>query len=120
MPATVKVTGLKELDRAWKNVDKNLQKQLRGELKTLAEPVAATSRSLGSRFGAKTAGGYVAGARTGGAVVRQRMRKTTGHHPEFGALQMATVLIPALDQHEDQIVNGVERLFDRIANREGF
>jgi hypothetical protein len=48
------------------------------------------------------------------------MRKTTGHHPEFGALQMATVLIPALDQHEDQIVNGVERLFDRIANREGF
>lgn len=120
MPATVYVQGLKELDRAFKDVGKGVHKEFRDELKRIAEPVAVDARSRAARFGAKTASGLQAGARSGVAVVRQRVKKTTGLRPDFAGLLMRESLIPALDANEDSIVREVEQLLDRVSEREGF
>lgn len=120
MPASIKVKGLKELDSAFKAMDKGLQKELRSDIKRIVEPVAVDARRLAARFGNKTAGGLQAGARAGVGVVRQRMRRTTGAHPEFAGLLVATAMQPALDRNEDVVVRGVEDLIDRVADREGF
>ncbi len=121
MPSpTIQVEGLRELNRAFGQVSKELQKELRTELKRAAEPVAAAARVKGMRFGARTAMGYVAGSRAGGAVVRQRRRKTTGLRPDFGVLQMRTVLEPALAENEDAVVREVRQLLDRVIDGAGF
>jgi hypothetical protein len=117
---TVRVKGLKELNRAFGQIEKDLQKEMRVELKRVAEPVAATARGKASRYGPKTAAGFVAGSRAGGAVVRQRVKRTTGLRPDFGSLLMREVLEPALAENEDEVVRGVERVLDRVITKAGF
>jgi hypothetical protein len=120
MAGTVRVHGLKELNRAFGKASKDLQRELRAGLKEAAEPVAAEARSNAARFGARTAAGIKPGARAGAAFVRQGNRKTTGKRPDFGRLQMQTVLLPALAAKEDAVVAEVEKLIDRIADKGGF
>lgn len=117
---TVRVEGLKELNRAFKNVSKELQKELRVGLKKAAEPVATDARRRAARFGAKTAAGIKPSARGTSAFVRQSNRKTSGRRPDFGGIQMAAAFLPALAANEDAVVREVEHLLDRIADREGF
>lgn len=117
---TVRVNGLKELNRAFKEYDKDAKKDLQAALRLIAVPVAADARRLASPFGEATVAGIAPGARVAGAVVRQRRRKTTGHHPEFGGLLMRRALEPALQENETKIVEGVERLFDTLAIKHGF
>lgn len=116
----VRVEGLRELNQAFGRYHKQLQKELREELKKVAEPVAADAREKASRFGPKTTRGIAAGTRAGAAVVRQRNRKTTGHHPEFGALQMRTALEPALEENTDEVLERVETMLDRLGYMNGF
>lgn len=119
MATGVRVKGLRELQRDIGRVDKQLRSELGKELKKLAEPVAADASRRVARFGEKTAAGIVAGRRGGGAVVRQRLRKVTGKRGDFGALQMRTALIPALEAHEEEVVHGVEDLLDRLTSEAG-
>jgi hypothetical protein len=114
------VHGLKEYDRACRDIAKDLSKELRAELKKLAEPVAQDARSRLQRFRGSVASGVVPGSRAGTAVVRQRNRKVTGLRPDFGVLQMQVGLIPALDANEAHIIDGVEHLIDHIGDRHGF
>ena len=111
---TVRVKGLSQLNRDFRKLGPELQKELRAELKAVAEPVATEARSLAARFGPKTVRGIAAGSRAGAAVVRQRNRKTTGKRPDFGVLQMRDVLIPAIDAKEEETVRGMERMLDRL------
>jgi len=117
--ATVRVSGLREVNRAFKRIDASVVAEVKDELKKLAEPVAADSRE---RIG------HYAGASTStikpyptmkGVVVRQAQKKKTGKRGDFGALQMGH-LMSSLDDHEDQIVEGVEDLLDWLGRKEGF
>lgn len=114
---TLAVRGLAPLIRDFDKLSRDgLSRPLRSELKRLAEPVAATARQLAieRHFGSKSVAGIQAGVRYATSVVRQRNRKTTGFHPEFGDRQMRKSLLPALRMHEDEIVAGVEKLLDRM------
>lgn len=55
MAGEVKVEGLKELRKALKDVDPELQKQLRVELKKVAEIVATDARSKAAGFSRRAA-----------------------------------------------------------------
>lgn len=111
---------MRELNSALGKYEKSLQKELRAELKRVAEPVAQDARSKAARFGARTAAGIAAGTRSGAAVVRQRNRKTTGQRPDFGVLQMRTVLEPALAENETRVLEDVENMLDRLSYMTGF
>lgn len=117
MQQTVRVEGLRELIRAADNAGKETKKLVRGELRKAAEPVRDEARRLFAPVDAKSASRYGISVRRSGIVsVEQRLRKTTGLHPEFGALQMRTALEPALDSKADEVGERMEAAVDRIGD----
>jgi len=118
---TVVVRGLSELVRDFGRISKTAQKELRAELRRAAEPVAeeARNRARGLGLPGSTVGGIAAGTRYGMPVVRQRRRKVTGKHPEYGVLQMRRVLIPAVVAKQDEVVRRVEEMLDRLVEPGG-
>lgn len=63
-----------------------------------------------------TASGFRTVVRSRGVAVEQSIRRTTGRHPEFGALQMRRALLPALDEEQGAVERAFERAIDRVAD----
>jgi hypothetical protein len=113
---TVRVRGLRELDRALKNADADLSKGLRDELKEAGELVRDEARQRFLPIQPRSAESFTVRVRGGGQVfVEQRRRRTTGLRPDFGVLQMQTALLPALEAREGDVIRKVDDLLDRIA-----
>jgi hypothetical protein len=115
----VRVKGLREVQRAFRQVDKSLGQEFRDELKKAGEPVARSAaakltRWTGASTNVKT---HVLGK---GVYVRQQKRKVTGLRGDFGALQMRSAFIPALMENEQGIYRDVEQALDRFARKAGF
>jgi hypothetical protein len=116
---TVRVKGLREVQRALRKVDKSLGNDFREELKKAGEPVAASAAAKLARWqGAST--NVKVHALGKGVFVRQQKRKVTGLRGDFGALQMRSAFIPALMENEAGIEREVEEALDRFINRAGF
>ena len=118
-PATVRVEGLREVNRAFRRMDAQLAQELKDELKKSAEPVAAEARDRIGRFAGASTSTIQPIALMGGVFVRQKQRKRGGKHPDFGALQMRYLLGIAAD-HEDEIRANVEDMLDWLGRKEGF
>lgn len=103
---------MKELQRALRQVDKSLERDLKDELKKAGEPVARSAASKLARWrGASTdVRVHPLGK---GVFVRQQARKVTGLRGDFGALQMRDAFIPALDENQHRIVADIEDALDR-------
>ena len=111
----IRVKGLTELLTSLKMADAGLAKEIRGELRLLGTEVAVLAREKFTPFNAHSAQGFRPVVRTrGGVFVEQTLRKTTGAHPEWGALQMTAALLPALGETRPQIVLGFERMIDDL------
>ena len=123
MAETIRVKGLRELNAAFRNLEKKTDIErgmLRNELKKVAEPVAESAKQKIGRYqGAKlnTIRPRVA-ARS--VFVTQGARKVTGKRGDFGSLQMTRGLMPALDENADKIVRGLEHVLDQLGSSEGF
>lgn len=117
---TVRVHGLRELNRSLKDMEKDVAKEVRRGLKEAAVPVKVDAARLFAPVSAKSAAGYRVANRQRGVAVEQRLGRTTGQHPEFGVQQMVQALLPALAMNEERVIEGVERVLDRLADREGF
>lgn len=113
MAYTVRVTGLRETRKAFEKGSDRL-KELDKELADIAAPVAQDIQTKLARFGAPTVQGVKVKRRGFEVKVQQTRRKTTGHHPEFGALQMKDAFIPTLMDHETRVVNDVEKWLDNV------
>lgn len=117
---TVRVKGLRELRRDFRKISKSLDKEVRDGLKQAAEPVREEAANLFERYDARSAAGYRVSVRQKVVTVQQARRRTTGQRPDFGALQMRRALLPALARREDEVVEGVDRVLDRLAGHNGF
>jgi hypothetical protein len=126
MPATtgVKVRGLRELNRAIKQVEKDLRKELRDGLKDVAEPVRSTDEALASekiRNIGPTWERMRVGVTTKMVYVAPKARRHGGSpRPNLAGLLMDKAMQPALDQHEGDVVNRIERMLDRVGDKNGF
>jgi hypothetical protein len=117
--ATVRITGLKELQRALRQVDKSLGADFKNELKKAGEPVARSAAAKLARYqGAST--NVRVHALGKGVFVRQQARKVTGLRGDFGAVQMRNAFEPALDENQHRIVSDVEDALGRWINSAGF
>lgn len=117
MAQALRVRGYREFQRAVARADRQTRKAVREELREVGEVVRADAQDLFSDIDATTAAGYRVVVRQRGVSVEQRLRRTTGLHPEYGALQMRRALIPAAEENEDTIEERMERALDRIADR---
>lgn len=116
-----RVDGLKELVNAYGGYRSDLAKEIRRELVQVGKPMEADARSRLSAYNSRSAGGIRIQARaTGTMVLQQRYGRVTGKRPDWGALQMRKVLIPARAAHTAEIFDGFENMLDRLAVRHGF
>jgi hypothetical protein len=117
---TIRVKGLRELDRAFRQLEGGIPKTTRNELAEVARPIADTAREKISQYrGAKL--NTIRPRATGRSVfVTQAARKVTGKRADFGSLQMSHGMLPALDEYGDEIIRGLETELDRLASRLGF
>lgn len=117
---TVRIRGLRETQRAFAKMALGIRAELRLHLRKIAEPVAATAKDKLARYDGISLG--TIGPRTSvlGAFVTQRARKVTGRRPDFGALQMQEGLIPALQEHAEDIEREALDALDAITREAGF
>ena len=119
MATAVRIKGLREVQRALRQVDRQLAKDFKNELKQAGEPVARSAASKLSQWrGASTNVGIHVMARS--VVARQERRKVTGQRGDFGALQMRRAFIPALMENQDRIERELEQALDRFIRKAGF
>lgn len=120
MAGKVHVKGLRETQRAFRQMADDSRKELREGLKKAVDPVRTDAASLFAPINARTAAGFRVAVRARGVSVEQRLKRTTGQHPEYGARQMTEALLPALDRREDRIIDDIEDVLDGLARRNGF
>jgi hypothetical protein len=125
MPYTgVRVKGLRELDRAFAKLDKNLKKDLRNELKLAGEPVRAKAESLAfseiSHIG-PVWGRMKIGVTTKHVYVAPRARRAGGSsRPNLGRLLMAEAMEPALEKERGEVLKRVDEMLGRLGGDAGF
>lgn len=111
----VRVRGLRSLLRATDAAGKDTKRLVRDELRKAAEPVRAEAAARFAPYDARSATRYgISVRRVGTVAVEQRLRRTTGQHPEFGALQMRKALVPALESNEDKVVDALDEALERL------
>lgn len=127
MPAldarTLRVEGLRELQRAFSVADKTLAKELRSRLRDVAEPVRAKAerlavqeiRNIGipwsrMRVGVTRSLVYVAPVERG---VKTRGR-TSRHRPNLADLLMGRAMSPALDANQGRVLHELEEVLDDV------
>ena len=117
MQTHIEVRGVKELQQAFRNIDKKLKRELQKELRKIAEPAAGKARAIAASkgFSTRTVSGIRPGSRVGMAVVRQIRRKTTGKRPDIGPLLMERVMEPAAVEMMPEAVLRLEMMLDRVA-----
>lgn len=118
--ATLRVENLREFLRAVNKIDRGEKKAIKDTLAEAAQPVAATARQRLSRYAGASLTTIGPRVVTAGVFVTQRARKVTGKRGDFGALQMREGLIPALAEHEDDVVEALEDALDDLGRSAGF
>jgi hypothetical protein len=136
--AEVQVDGLRKLQRALKQIDPELQAELKSGLKATAERVAGDARSrvpqksgraaASLRAGADTKGAYVAGGKAsvpyygwldfGTRTAKSGQARTVGPWKGTGAgPARGRFIYPAIDANRDDIERDAARLMDDVAER---
>jgi len=121
---TVRILGLRELDRAFGQVSRETRLGMRAELRAIAEPVRSEAQELAPqkisnigdqwarmRVGVTARGAYVAPQSRGRGKIRR---------PNLAGLLMDQAMLPALRDHEAEIVAGLGLWLDAVGRGAGF
>jgi hypothetical protein len=110
-----KITGYRDVMRALKTADKDSKTAVRTALRESGESVKREAAGTMASVDARTAAGYKVGVTQRGVRVYQSVRKVTGLHPEYGVYQMRHALIPALNDNQANVEQGLEHALDVVA-----
>lgn len=125
--ATLRLDGLREINQSFNRFGPRVKEGLKNEFVRVGEPVRSLSeelavekiRNIGEdwsrmRLGVTASTVYVA----------PQARRRRGHpgykRPNLAVLLLEDAMFPALDRSEPAVLAGVEKMLDRIADREGF
>lgn len=114
--ATVRVAGLREFQRACNKSTKEVRTGLRRRLEKAGRIVSSEASRRFSTVDARSAQSMRPRVRGGTVVVEQPRRRTTGQHPQFGAMQMRIALIPALMAKRDEVERDLEQMLDELVD----
>lgn len=115
--ATLQVHGYQQFMRELALADRAQQRAWRNELRKAGDHVRLEGASLFAPTDARSAAGYRVVVRQRGVAVEQKLRRTTGQHPEFGGLQMREALVPALERNEAATERAIEQAMENICDR---
>jgi hypothetical protein len=114
-PPGLQIKGYRELMRGLKQLTPDSKREIRKAFKHSGEAVQHKALVRFQPIDARTAAHYKVGVTQRGVRVYQSLRKTTGKHPEYGALQMRRALIPARAEELPETERGVEHALDVVA-----
>lgn len=114
----VRVEGLRELERGLRATDNDAAKELRKALREAGKVVALEARRRHAFVSTRSAMGIRPRIRSGLVVyAEQSRRKTTGQHPEFGAIVMQGALLPAKEAKTPEVKDMVEQAITDATER---
>lgn len=123
----VRVKGLRELTRDFRNLSKELKGELNKELRKAADPVAKDAEGLAlTEIRNMPASPHWAGMRIGvslaqGVVYMVPSARRAGGSPRPGlAPQLLEQMDRALEQNQDQVVGRVDDMLGRLAGENGW
>lgn len=122
MPVTgVRVSGLRELQRACRASERDVRLGVRSKLREAAEPVRSTAEQLAvssiSNIGT-TWSRMRTGVTASAVYVAPAARRRGGSpRPNLGGLLMREAMEPALEQRRGDVERAVEQAIDEIADR---
>jgi hypothetical protein len=126
MPGTVHITGLAELNRAFRKISGGLDKEMKEALLKAADPVKVRAESLAlSRIRNMPGSPHWADMRIGvsarAVYMVPRARGRGGRaRPNLKGLLLDRAMDPALDEKQDEIVEGVGKMIDHLSRANGF
>lgn len=116
---TIRVSGLREFQRALKQADKDTRKVVRDELKEAGESVRDEWDRRFSVVDAFSASKYRVRVRQAGVFVQQALRKSSdlkARRKNYPAMQMRTGL-RVLEDKRQEVERNFERAIDKVADR---
>jgi hypothetical protein len=119
MAETIRIIGLNELDSSFRDLRREVLRQLRPKLREAGEIVRAEGQTLFSRIDARSAAGYKVRVRQRGVAVEQTIPRVTGLRPDYGALQMNIALEPALASKEGEVRDLVDGMVNSAIDDSG-
>lgn len=120
----IHVKGLRELNRAFAQVSKELKKEMRNELREAAEPARAKAESL-AVANISNIGGYWSRVRLGVTqksvyIVPKARRRGGSPRPNVGVLLLEQAYEPAVQESEPEIRDRLEGWLDDLAHKADF
>ncbi len=123
MAAGLEYTGLRELTSALKEIDVQVLGQVKQAMGEVGQIVTDEARRMFEPYSRFTAQNFETRVRVGAealVIVGQRLTKTTGTKPDWGAKQMREALIPARSKKLDESALILENRVGRLLHRHGF
>jgi hypothetical protein len=111
---TLAVRGYRDLMRGLQTADREQKRKTRAVFRHVGDTVRTDASSRFAPVDARSAAGYRTRVRQRGIAVEQSIPRSTGLHPEYGALQMREALLPALMTNQDELERGIERALDQV------
>ncbi len=120
----IEVYGLREAVRGLKQVDEEIVRDLKDEMMAAGELVRMEARRRFGSYSSFSSQGFVTRVRptslTSTVTIEQNLRKTSGEHPAWGALQMTEGLIPAREMMMPIVMHRLNGMVDRVVKMHGF
>lgn len=114
---TVRIRGLKELQRDLKKMESEVAKDLKDELKEAAGIVSDEVNKLSARFtGVRPAKAVV----TGRSAFARTTARSTHTRPDFARPLATTAYEPALEAKGDEVVSRLDKMLDHLGDKHGF
>ena len=120
MASNAVVHGLPKLQRALKTMERNAARYARDACERAAAPIVDTARSRKGRYPGAPTGNIHPRTSRQTVYVEDRTPPHTGLRGDFGSLIMRNVMLPALYEHQEDVVRELDRTLDKLAKRAGF
>lgn len=117
---TLRVENLRQFLRAVNKIERGEKKAIRDRLAKVAEPIAGSARQKLAGFAGANIGAIGPRVVTSGVFVTDRAKKVTGKRGDFGVLIMRVGLVPALEEHTDEVMSELEDALDDLGRSAGF
>lgn len=117
--SSVKVKGLRELNRAFTVMGRDVKKELTGELKKVGEPVRRKAEQRSAKLGPAWSRIKV-GSRTSAVYVAPAARRHGGSpRPNAGRILLHGMLT-ARDEERDRTIDALDKMLGRLGGDAGF
>jgi len=118
MTEAIELRDLDKIIRSLHELAPQVEREVKDEMRLVGGAVRDEAASLFEKYSDRA--DFRVYVRAAGLVqVEEAKRKTTGKHPEFGALQMTKALLPARDAKLEKAASGLELRIGRVMSRHG-